>query len=130
MKLLGIDYGTKKVGIAISDESGHFAFPYTKLKNDKNLIKGIADICQQEKVGLIVVGQPIDYHGKDNPIMEDIKAFALKLAEAVNLSVKFENEILTSKEAEQVLGRDEDTDARAASLILKSYIDRTDNLGV
>ena len=53
MRYLGIDYGSKRVGIAISDASGKIAFPREVLPNDKNLLTRIADLCAKEKVEAI-----------------------------------------------------------------------------
>lgn len=124
MRLLGIDYGLKRVGIALSDESGVFAFPHSVLKNDKNLLKNVVDICIKEGVKNIVIGESLDYKGKCNPIMEEVDLFKNMLEKELNVPVIFENETLTSAEAERTQGKGKMLDASAAAIILKSYIDR------
>ena len=124
MRYLGIDYGHKKVGVAISDESGHFAFPYGILPTNKYLAKSLAEICQKEGVGVIVLGESLDYNFRPNKIMPEITEFKVALEEATGLPVEFEGELLTSAEAERLVGRDKMLDARAAALILKNYLDR------
>lgn len=127
MRLLGIDYGHKKVGLAISDETGRFAFPLEVLPSDRFLLEKIKKICKKESVGLVVIGESLDLSGQPNPIMAKIKKFAKDLEQETKLSVEFEREFYTSWEAKRIIDEtqsDKMTDARAAALILKSYIDR------
>jgi len=124
MRLLGIDYGTKRVGLALSDESGFFAFPHSVIKNDKFLLKKVIDICKKESVSIIVIGESVDYKGRCNPIMEEINVFKSILENEIKLPVFFENETLTSMEAERLQGKGSKLDASAAAIILRSYIDK------
>ena len=140
MKYLGIDYGGKNVGIAVSDDGGNLAFAKTILENDKNLLENILKICENEKIEAIVMGESLDFAGKPNPIMKDILSFKKKLADASKLKIHLEPEFFTSVEAEQIQGkhlrriRKKDrqgaqiklrkNDASAAALILKSYLDK------
>jgi len=124
MRLLGIDYGTKRVGIALSDKSGSFAFPNCVLKNDENLFKNISDICRREEVKKIILGQSLNYKGEVNPIMKDAELLKLDIEETLHIPVEYESEFLTSVEAERIQGRGKMLDASAAALILKSYIDK------
>ena len=130
MRLLGIDYGTKRVGIALSDESEHFAFPHEQTTNDLKLITKIIQTCRDKEVEVIVIGESKNYKGENNPVMEKINKFKIELEaelKAAELEVKImlEPELLTSAEAERIQGKTEMHDASAAALILKSYIDRT-----
>lgn len=124
MRLLGIDYGTKRVGVALSDESGRFAFPYQVLENTKRLAEEIEAICVKEKVTRIVLGESRDYKQQPNPIMKEILKLRDELASRIGLAVELEPEFLTSAEAERLQGKNDMLDASAAALILKSYIDR------
>lgn len=122
-KFLGIDYGTKKVGIAISDERGSFAFPKCVLKNDKNLLENILQITKEESISAIVIGESTDYKGKDNPIMK--KIYKLKeFLEQRRFAVILEPEFLTSVEARRANFNSDMLDASAAALILQSYLDK------
>lgn len=124
MKLLGIDYGRKKIGIAVSDLEGDTAFPKKVLTNDTFSLAHIAKLVQQEGVGVVVVGESTDYRGEENPIMEDIRRFSKALEEKTGISVVLEPETLSTKEAEHIQERHDKIDASAAAIILQSYIDR------
>lgn len=131
MRFLGIDYGTKKTGLALSDESGRFAGAYAVLPTDDKLIPAIKGICEKEKVGQIIIGESRDWNGQLNPIMKQIEKFRAKLAAVAALPIDYEPEFLTSSEARRLPGggegelpKDGMLDARAAAIILKSYFDR------
>ena len=124
MKTMGIDFGMKRVGVALSDENASFAFPHSVMKNDVALLGNILSLAQSEKVSIIVIGESRDYTGKPNPIMEHITRFKEQLEKEGNRSVFLEPEFLTSAEAERIQGKTETLDASAAALILKSYLER------
>lgn len=127
MRYLGIDFGSKKVGLAISDEMGKVAFPLLVLKNDKNLLTQSEEICSDKKIDKIVCGLSLNSSGNENDIMKETKIFCQQLSARVNLSLDYENEFMTSVFAGETLGRDEKLDARAAALILQRYLDRLNN---
>ncbi len=130
MRYLGIDYGNRKVGLAISDELGSFAFPLKVLKNTANLTEDIKKICDEEKIEKIVIGESVDLSGADNPIQKEILNFKEKLGQASGLPVIFEKEFFTSREAKRLIDEkqtDPLTDARAAALILKSFLDKNNS---
>ncbi|OHA58927.1 MAG: hypothetical protein A2571_00930 [Candidatus Vogelbacteria bacterium RIFOXYD1_FULL_44_32] len=127
--MLGIDYGTKKIGLALSDERGRFASPYSVIATNQKTLKTVVAICHQEEITKIVIGKSLNYEGTPNAVQAEAEKFAKTLGEATGLPIAFELEVLTTKEAERDIGRDELTDARAAALILKSYIDRQQNDG-
>ena len=79
MKLLGIDYGEKRVGIAISDSDGKIAFPFTILENSKKLSDDIKTICVKESVVGIVIGESLDYNNQENSIMPKVRALKIVL---------------------------------------------------
>src|SRR3990167_8930114 len=95
MRYAGIDYGKKRVGVALSDEGLSFALPKVVLLNYKN---------------------------EENAIMEEAKDFAKKISGVTGVNVVFEPEFLTSAEAERVQGKNKMHDASAAAIILKSYM--------
>ena len=127
MKTLGIDYGTKKIGLAVSDEEGRVGFPRSVLQNDKNIIPAILQICKNEKIGGIVLGESLDYGGEPNKVMEKISAFKIQLEKVTGAPVYFESEFLTSKQARNVYDSGKNNDASAAALILQSYLDKLKN---
>jgi putative Holliday junction resolvase len=130
MRYLGIDYGAKNVGIAVSDEQGDFSYPFAVLQNSETLISDISDICKENRVGEVVVGDSKNFKQQENDIMKDIVPFVKKLGEAISLPVHLHPEFLTSMEAERLQGHNNMHDASAAALILKSYLDtiRSDSL--
>lgn len=127
MRFLAIDYGSKRVGIALSDPSGDFALPYAVFPNDKKLISSIASLCHEQEVGTIIIGESKDYKGVDNPIMKKVLLFKEELENQTKLPVVLEPEYLTSAEAERLQGKNDMIDASAAALILKSYLDKRHN---
>ncbi len=124
MRYLGIDFGTKRVGVALSDERGEFAMPYSVVQNTVSLVEDIKNICVKEDVQTIVVGESKDYAMNHNPIMKKVIPFVKKLETETGLPVVFEPEVLSSREAGHIQGEGELLDASAAAIILKSYIDR------
>ncbi len=129
MRLLGIDYGRKRVGIALSDMEQNFVFPKEIIENNENLVKKIVEIINQNEIGGVVIGESVDYDGKDNPLMKAINRFADKLKEKINIPIYFEEEILTTQEAKRLQDRHAKIDASAAAIILQTFIDRNKNHG-
>ena len=127
MRYLGIDYGKKRVGVALTDENRQFALPKVVLPNDHRLISNIKKICEENDVSLIVIGESKNYKGEENAIMKDIRDFSEDLKGVTKLPIVFEPEFLTSSEAERIQGKNEMHDASAAALILKSYLEKKNN---
>jgi len=123
MRYLGIDYGAKRVGVAVSDESGNFAFPLVVLENSENMFSELVKICSENKIDEIVIGESKDYSGKENEIMKEIIPFVQMLKKDLGLPIHMQPEFLTSVEAERLQGKNDMHDASAAALILKSYLD-------
>ncbi|MFA6416072.1 MAG: Holliday junction resolvase RuvX [Candidatus Paceibacterota bacterium] len=127
MRYLGIDYGSKKIGLAVSDESGRVAFPLQVIPNTKKLLAEVVAICRQENIAKIICGLSLDFSGQDNPIAKEAKDFCNQLISEINLPLEFENEFLTSVFAGQISPQNKEIDARAAALILQRFLDRTKN---
>jgi putative holliday junction resolvase len=123
MRYIGIDYGKKRVGVAVSDESGRFALPREVLPNDEKLIGAVSFLAKEIDVEVIVIGESKDYKGKDNLIMGQIAPFK-KALEALGIDVRLEPEFMTSIAAERFQGKNDLHDASAAALILQSFLDR------
>jgi putative Holliday junction resolvase len=141
MKYLGIDYGSKRVGIAVSDESARFALPKKVLNNSKKvfadgeILNEIKKLIAEHAVGAIVIGESKDFAGKDNTIMVEARELAEQLRSATGLSVFFEPEFMSSHQAARTdheLGGTTNErgggapmmDASAAAVILQSFLDR------
>ena len=123
MKYLGIDYGEKNVGIAVSDDGGNLAFAKIVLDNDGKLLENILRIIEEDKVEVIVMGKSINLNGEENLIQKKILEFKKILEENVKIPIHFEPEFLTSMEARRLQEGIKKIDASAAALILKSYIE-------
>lgn len=124
MRLLGIDYGQKRVGIAVSDERGAFAFPRTTIENTPALLDSIVDIVQKEHVEAIALGDARSFSGTENPITAEVEAFAEKLKTATGLRVDLVWEAGSSVEASRFAPEDRGhDDAAAAAIILQRYLD-------
>ncbi len=116
MRLLGFDYGDKRIGVAVSDEDGVFAFPRVILQNTEKIFDEIKKICSDEKIEKIVLGIPISLRGGKSDQARKTEEFGDKLKAFSGVSVEYENEIFTSKMTQN--------DASAAAMILQSYLDR------
>ncbi len=138
---MGIDYGTKRIGVAISDENGTLAFPKEIVENGPNTFGRLAEMIKEEKVEEIVVGESVDFSGKLNVLSGRIEVFILGLEEKFKLPVHKQKEFLTSVEARRSKNGKKDSqspqshskvkqiksgrmDASAAALILQRYLDR------
>ncbi|MBL7045132.1 MAG: Holliday junction resolvase RuvX [Parcubacteria group bacterium] len=126
-RILGIDFGTKKVGIAVSDEGGNFALPKIVLPNDKDLVYNVKSIIEEENINEIVIGESVNYKGEENLVMKDTKDFVEKLKEFSDALVTFEPEFLTSSQVRNTQGESKMIDASAAALILQSFLDKRNN---
>lgn len=125
MRLLGIDYGTKRVGLALSDEQGLMAFPHKVLPNDAKLIKAIEELVKEKIVEKIIIGHSLGRDGAPNPIHERVMEFIGDLTLNIGIPIELEPEQYTTKEATRFQGKNDMTDASAASIILNSYITRS-----
>lgn len=123
MRFLGIDYGEKNVGLALTDDKGMMAFPHSVIGNDKNLVSMIEKIAQENGATEIVVGESKDFKGKPNKIMKKVDAFVTELR-AKGLAVHLEPEFMSSEQARHFTGENAMIDASAATIILQSYIDK------
>ena len=126
MRIMAVDYGRKRVGIASTDESGRFALPRMVLSNNKDLIKEVVKMSEEDNIDTIVIGESMNLDGIPNPIHKDILEFK-SLLEQKGLRVALHPEVYTSQEASRLQGESDMLDASAAALILKSYIDSHDN---
>ncbi len=124
MRYMGIDYGSKRVGVALSDDGGRMAFPHTVVQNDASLVKNLEDIALHEGVKKIVIGHSLDREGNKNAIHEDVQELIGDLTLAVGLPIELEPEHYTTQEAKRIQGKNGMTDASAAAIILNSYLTR------
>jgi len=129
MRYLGIDFGEKRIGLAVSDESGRMAFPAEVISNDDGLSDKLAKVIADRAVTAIVLGESRDFHGDKNSVMVEIESFKKFLEAKFELPVFFELEFLTSAQARHFQGDIAKLDASSAALILQSFLDRQTSSG-
>ncbi len=135
MKILGVDFGDKRTGLAVSDESGKFAFGYETVTADgKNkLAAKISDIAHEKGCELIVVGNPINMNGTRGPRSERACAFAALLHEVSGIETVMFDERCTTMEAHSYLnvtntrGKDRKAvvDTLSAQIILQDFLNKS-----
>ena len=126
MRYLGIDYGEKRIGLAVSDPDGKIAFPKKIIFNHgrRKVLKELNLLLHEEKISKIIVGLPLYLDGSESGESRQVRAFAEELKKEVHLPVEFENEMLTTHIVEMAGVPREHTDQAAAALILQSYLDK------
>ena len=122
MRYLGIDYGTKRVGVALSDESGTMAFPREVIENDASLQEKIESIITNEKVGEVVIGHSLNTKGEPNELHKAVEALMTDLTLSLGIPVHLQPEQYTTQEAIKLQGRNDMTDAAAATIILNTFL--------
>jgi putative pre-16S rRNA nuclease len=135
MRVLGVDFGHKRIGLALSDETGTIASPLQYIDGGGMAAAGceIAKICEERKVGKIVVGLPLRMDGTRSEQTEHTLAFIVELQGATTIPVMKWDERLTSVQANRALlegnvrrsDRKEKIDKLAAQIMLQSYLDAT-----
>ena len=134
MRALGIDFGEKRIGLAVSDAEGRYAIPWKTLtrRSDRQAIEELSALAKEESIELIVLGDPRNLDGSTGLQSERVEAFSRKLAAALDLPIETVNESLTSHEADSRLReaglkarrRRERVDSLAAQILLQEALDR------
>jgi putative Holliday junction resolvase len=123
-RLMGIDYGKKRVGVAISDEIRLMAFPHIVFRNDADLIKNLSQVITDKKIGEIVIGHSLDKEGNPNLIHKKVEELMTDLTLETGLPIHLEPEQYTTQAALRIQGRNAMTDAAAATLILDNFLSK------
>ncbi|MBX4191963.1 Holliday junction resolvase RuvX [Candidatus Parcubacteria bacterium] len=132
MRHLGIDYGTTRVGVALSDEEGRLAFPLEVIESGPKALSRVVELAQTNNVQKVVIGESRNFKNEPNLVMEDIEQFKKDLEELSHLPVDYQQEFFTSTQAARQFEPDgsrkenpsqKKLDASAAALILQSYLD-------
>ncbi len=129
-RIVAVDFGEKRIGIATSDASGTLATPRHTLsrKSDEAAIEALERFCREEEIGLAVFGIPRSPEGVESPFAARIRSFASKFESQTRLPVRFHEETLTSDEAARRLPRTADPteiDRMAATVLLEDYLAST-----
>jgi putative Holliday junction resolvase len=130
LRVLAIDWGEARLGLALSDETGIIASPYDVIPNNDELHTRLTDIIRYEKIDRIVVGLPITLSGAEGEAAKAARVFADKLTENVSVPVELFDERMTTRAAERAMRESganereikERADAVAAALLLETYL--------
>lgn len=123
MRILGIDYGTKRVGLAISDELGLLARELS-IVSPTEFFRSIPKLIEQYEVGDIVLGVPYNMSGQDTDKTREARAFKIKLEELAGMPVHEMDERLSSQMAQNISGSSTGLDSLAAQIILQNYLNQ------
>lgn len=120
-KLIGIDWGSKRVGLAIGTSEAKISSPLESWSNSEDLIERLVSYCLKEGISTVIVGLPRGLEGQETAQTTEVRQFASHLQKALKMPVKLQDETLTSVMASKRSG---DIDAQAAAVILQDYLDQ------
>lgn len=131
-RIAAIDFGLKRIGLAVSDKGRKMALPVGVVEGGKKAVQNIRAALPLKEVDLILIGLPVEMSGKKGPMAAVVEEFAKMLEAALSIPVKLIDERLSSKGADASLKeislnrkeRSEKIDMVAATLLLQMYLDR------
>lgn len=133
-RILALDYGRKRIGVAVSDELGLTAHPLEIVvrSNRRTDTQRVRDICRQHGIQRVVVGQPLHMSGRAGEMAAETARYAARLQKELRLTVELVDERLTSWEAKETVAqtagssrrRGEPLDAVAAAVLLRDYLEQ------
>jgi putative holliday junction resolvase len=131
-RILALDYGRKRIGLAVSDELALIARPLPTLArtNRRNDLRRLKEICRKNDIALLIVGLPLHIAGEESDMGQEASRFAARLEKALGIPVRLLDERLTSWEAERTAAetrlrsrrKHEDLDSLAAAVLLRDYL--------
>lgn len=122
MRILGVDLGSKRTGLSVSDELGILARELEVVPFEKTLTR-IKELVEELEVGKVVVGRPLGMSGQDTRKTQETKSFVEKLEKELPVPVETFDERMTTQMALKIQGGDRSTDSLAAQMILQMYLD-------
>ncbi len=133
MRILALDHGTVRIGVAVSDELKMLAHPLEFIPADPfaDFLVRLKEIIREKEVELILVGMPRNMNGSYGPAALKVQVFVAALKDAITVPIKAWDERLTSVQANKILRdnkvrgdkRKEQVDKMAAAILLQSYLD-------
>ena len=133
MRILALDHGSKRIGVAVSDETKTIAQPleYILTEPFADFLARLKKILAEKEIDLILLGLPRNMDGSYGPAAQKVETFAAALKSAITIPIKFSDERLTSSQANKILiqggvrrdKRKEKVDKMAAAILLQSYLD-------
>lgn len=135
-RILGIDYGSVRVGLSVSDPLGLIAQPIEAFRNDTSLFANLGQVSARENVTLIVVGMPFNLKGQKGQKAEEVQKFIGRLKEELGIEILTWDERFTTTIANQTMlamgtkkkerqKKDGRIDSMAAAVMLQGYLDST-----
>jgi len=131
MRYLAIDYGNKRIGLAVCDQGENIASPLKVIYGKKQAIAEIPAIIKEQQVEEVVLGLPLNMDDTEGGLVKQVRDFAEQLQQHIDIPINFHDERLSSFDAESKLGagvftrkkKKKRLDAVAAASILQSFID-------
>lgn len=129
-RIAAIDFGLKRIGIAISDDGRKIAFPAQTVSGGANAVQEVNKAFAGKTIDLILIGLPLLLSGKEGPMVEHVRKFAAELEKALHIPIQFIDERFSSKVADQSLRmmqlnrkeRSKLIDATTATMLLQDYL--------
>ncbi len=131
-KILGIDYGAERIGLAITDDEQRYAFMRQTITSSENVFEIVKNICREEHVGTVVIGLPLDQDGRPGKAAKAVQEFGKKIASIISAHVVYEDERFSSRQASAlyhqagIANKDSKRklDQTVAQLLLQSYLEK------
>ncbi len=127
MKYLGIDYGTKRTGVSVSDDDGRVAVVKETIEaeSQKEVIHRIKELVDQDSIECVVVGVPTNMDNESTEMTEEVERFISKLRDHITIPVQTIDERLTTEMAKKLLQgvKKEERDQVAAQILLQNFLD-------
>jgi putative Holliday junction resolvase len=133
MRILALDHGTKRIGVAVSDETKTIAQPleYIPAEPFGDFLSRLKKLLVEKEIDLVLIGMPRNMDGTYGPAAQKVQAFVAVLRGAITVPIKMWDERLTSSQANKILiqgnvrrdKRKEKVDKMAAAILLQSYLD-------
>ncbi|MGA3283870.1 MAG: Holliday junction resolvase RuvX [Verrucomicrobiota bacterium] len=135
MRILALDHGTRRIGVAVSDETKTIAQPleYIPAEPFADFLERLRQLIREKEIDLILIGLPRNMDGSYGPVAQKVETFVGVLRTAITVPIKTWDERLTSAQANRILiqakvrrdKRKEKVDKMAAAILLQSYLDVT-----
>ncbi len=130
-RLLGLDIGERRIGVAVSDELGMIASPIATIDARKDVAKELRELVEKYAVSRLIVGLPVGMSGREGPQAAEVRGIADELGKSLGVEIVYSDERLSSSVANQALigqgtrrgKRKQQIDAMAAAVILQGYLD-------
>lgn len=130
-RIAAIDYGLKRIGIALSDPTGSMAFPFKTVEGGKKAALHVKEALKEHVLEKIIIGLPLLMNGQEGEMVHAVRAFAEELDKLMQIPILFLDERLTSAQADKSLKeiscnrkkRSAKIDTAAAALLLQHYLD-------